>query len=128
MKQNDTDRHNILVIDDDPDISMMLKLMLEYKGYRVTCLEKADEAINTLVKNDISMAIIDMLLSGASGTDICMQIRKHPETAGCPVLMISAHPNAKEICLKAGADDFISKPFDMADILAKVSSLTGKHV
>ena len=118
---------SILVVDDDPDISMMLKLMLEYKNYSVTILEKADETINTLEKNNISMVIIDMLLSGVSGTDICKDIRHNPQTSKCPVLMISAHPNAREICLQAGADDFISKPFDMNDILHKIGHLVNKN-
>jgi DNA-binding response OmpR family regulator len=115
--------HKILVVDDDPDISMMLKLMLEYKGYSVTILDKAEDTIKALREDTISMVIIDMLLSGVSGTDICKEIRENYNTAGFPVLMISAHPNAKEICLEAGADDFISKPFDMHDILFKIGNL-----
>jgi DNA-binding response OmpR family regulator len=124
MKQsNNNSRHKILVVDDDPDISMMLKLMLEYKGYHVIILEKAEEIIKALSENEISIVIIDMLLSGISGTDICAEIRQNQETADSPILMISAHPNAKKICLEAGADDFIAKPFDMNDILSKISSL-----
>lgn len=118
--------HKILVVDDDPDISMMLKLMLEYKGFAVAVTEKADETIRILEQDHISMAIIDMLLSGFSGTDICTEIRQNKKIAGCPVLMISAHPNAREICLQAGADDFIAKPFDMSDILSKINSLVNK--
>jgi DNA-binding response OmpR family regulator len=120
---NNTPVHRILVVDDDPDISMMLKLMLEYKGYNVTILEKPEDSIKVLQEENISMVIIDMLLSGVSGTDICKEIRQNHKTAGFPILMISAHPNAKEICLEAGADDFISKPFDMNDILFKIGNL-----
>jgi len=123
MKNNDQPVHKILVVDDDPDISMMLKLMLEYKGYAVTILEKPEDTIKALQEDDISMVIIDMLLSGVSGTDICKSIRQNYKMTGFPVLMISAHPNAKEICLEAGADDFISKPFDMNDILSKIGNL-----
>jgi DNA-binding response OmpR family regulator len=127
MKPAGNSTHSILVVDDDPDISMMLKLMLEYKGYSVTVLSKVEETVKTLEGNNYSMAIIDMLLSGVSGIDICSRIRNNQSTAQCPVLMISAHPNAKEICLKAGADDFISKPFDMNDILSKISHLVNKQ-
>ena len=125
MKQTDQ-AHTILVVDDDPDISMMLKLMLEYKGYSVTVLSKPDETVKMLQNDVYSMVIIDMLLSGVSGIDICSRIRQNGDTADCPVLMISAHPNAKEICLRAGADDFISKPFDMNDILSRINSLINK--
>ncbi len=97
--------------------------MLEYNGYAVLILEKPDAIINTLRENDISVVIIDMLLSGISGTDVCGEIRQNFKTSDYPVLMISAHPNAKKICLEAGADDFIAKPFDMNDILSKISNL-----
>jgi DNA-binding response OmpR family regulator len=127
MKQPEKTGNRILVVDDDPDISMMLKLMLEYKGYSVTIVEKANEAVNKLRESFFNMTIIDMLLSGVSGTDICREIRQEPEISDCPVLMISAHPNAKEICLEAGADDFIAKPFDMSHILTKVNSLISKR-
>ncbi|MFI5130979.1 MAG: PleD family two-component system response regulator [Chitinophagales bacterium] len=123
MKQTINNLYTILVVDDDPDISMMLKLMLEYKGYQVMILERTEDVITTLNENNISMVIIDMLLSGISGTDICAEIRQNHQTADCPILMISAHPNAKKICLDAGADDFIAKPFDMNDILSKISGL-----
>lgn len=118
----------ILVLDDDPDISMLLKLMLEFKNYSVIISEKAEETLSILERNNVSLVIIDMFLSGISGIDICLLIRKNAKKADCPVLMFSAHPNAREICLKAGADDFISKPFDMNDILSKVNNLLKKGV
>ena len=127
MKPAGSSTHSILVVDDDPDISMMLKLMLEYKGYSVTVLSKVEETVKTLEGNNYSMAIIDMLLSGVSGIDICSRIRNNQSTAQCPVLMISAHPNAKEICLQAGADDFISKPFEMNDMIGKVDFFLEKN-
>jgi two-component system phosphate regulon response regulator PhoB len=126
MTSTNNPAHRVLVVDDDPDISMMLKLMLEYKGYEVTLLARPDQTLETLQGGSYSMAIIDMLLSGVSGIDICSRIRSNPATASCPVLMISAHPNAKEICLQAGADDFISKPFDMHDILSRIAHLVTK--
>lgn len=128
MNKREKPGPKVLVVDDDPDIGMMLKLMLEFKGYSVTVLEKGEEAIDTLKGNSIKMAIIDMLLSGMNGTDICRTIRQEPSIADCAVLMISAHPNAKEICMEAGADEFVAKPFDMNDILSKVDGLVGRPV
>jgi len=113
----------ILVVDDDPDIGMMLKMMLEFKGHNAVVAESEEQANKLLHENDIHLIIMDMLLSGANGTDICMRLKKDPETNHIPILMISAHPNAKEICLAAGATDFILKPFDMHVILSRVSAL-----
>jgi DNA-binding response OmpR family regulator len=117
--------HRILVVDDDPDISMMLKLMLEFKGYAVSIADKVEDTHTILQNNKIDLVIMDMLLSGVNGTDICAGIKLNSNTQKVPVMMISAHPNAKELCLEAGANDFISKPFDMNDILLKIRQLIG---
>jgi DNA-binding response OmpR family regulator len=69
-----------------------------------------------------------MLLSGTNGIDICREMKQNPKTADLPVMMISAHPNAKEICMQAGADEFISKPFDMQEILSKIQYLVNQKV
>jgi DNA-binding response OmpR family regulator len=115
-------QNQILVIDDDPDIATMIKIMLEYRGFKVLIAPRAELAEEILRKEDISVVVMDMLLSGSNGTDICRQFKGDKDIAHVPVIMISAHPNAKEICIEAGADDFISKPFDMNDMVAKVRS------
>jgi DNA-binding response OmpR family regulator len=116
-------KNTILVLDDDPDIGTMIKMMLEYKGYSVTLSDRAEQVEEILDNNNIDLIIMDMLLSGTNGTDLCAQLKQNTATSGIPVMMISAHPNAKEICLTAGADEFISKPFDMQDILSKIDKL-----
>ncbi len=72
------------------------------------------------------MVIMDMLLSGVNGTDICKRIRLEPNLDHIPIMMISAHPNAKELCLEAGADVFILKPFEIDEILFKLRGLLEK--
>ena len=113
----------ILVVDDDPDIGIMLKMMLEFKGYAAIVADSEEKAEQILHTDSIRLIVMDMLLSGTNGTDLCSQLKKRKETKHVPILMISAHPNAKEICIAAGADDFILKPFDMQDILARVETL-----
>ncbi|MEI9946989.1 MAG: response regulator transcription factor [Chitinophagaceae bacterium] len=118
----------ILVVEDDPDIGMMLKMMLEYKGYTVTVSERAEQANDIIRSNaDLNLIIMDMLLSGSNGIDICAGLKQDTTTSHLPVIMISAHPNAREICLQAGADDFIEKPFEMDALLNKVNSLIIKQ-
>ncbi len=113
--------NRILVVDDDPDIGMMLKIMLEFHGYSVDVTTKAITAEDIMKAGDFNLLIMDMLLSGVNGIDICARIKKDAQLSSLPVIMISAHPNAKEICLNAGADDFVSKPFDMEELLSKSS-------
>lgn len=113
--------HRILVVDDDPDIGIMIKIMLEFHGYLVDVTTKGKTAIDIIRSGNFSLLIMDMLLSGVNGVDICALIKKDKIISSLPVIMISAHPNAKEICLNAGADDFVSKPFDIEELLSKSS-------
>jgi len=113
----------ILVVDDDPDIGAMLKMMLEFKGYVAIVTERGENVKSLLRKDPIDLVILDMLLSGINGTDICSTLKKDPATATIPVIMISAHPNARELCEAAGADHFIAKPFDMHEMLSTIGDL-----
>jgi len=70
----------ILVLDDDPDIGTMIKMMLEYKGYTVTVSDRAIQAKEALRSNNIDLIIMDMLLSGVNGTDLCTDLKKNSST------------------------------------------------
>jgi len=111
----------ILVLDDDPDICLMIKMVLDYYGYDAMDAENEENAIKIISSNQVDLVIMDMLLSGADGTDICRRLKLNKETSSIPILMFSAHPTAKETCIAAGADDFISKPFEMNDMMEKIS-------
>jgi len=110
----------ILVVDDDPDIRIMLKMMLEYNGYSATVTERAEEAEKLLRTGQYDLALMDMLLSGINGVDICVRIKQDRSVKATPIVMISAHPNARSMCLDAGADDFVAKPFDMEEMLSVI--------
>lgn len=110
----------IMVLDDDPDICSMLKMVLDYHGYGAVDTDGEEPAKKILSENHVDLIIMDMLLSGADGTDICRRLKQDEQTSSIPILMFSAHPNAEKICLEAGADDFISKPFEMNDLINKI--------
>jgi len=111
----------ILVLDDDPDICIMIKMVLDYYGYDAMDAENEENATKIISSNHVDLLIMDMLLSGVDGTDICRRLKLDKETSSIPILMFSAHPTARETCLAAGADDFISKPFEMNDMMEKIS-------
>lgn len=114
---------SILVVDDDPDIGSVLKMMLDFKGYEVTLLNHANAVEQSLEQQPFDLIILDMLISGVNGTDVCTAIRQNRKFSQVPILMISALPDAMKTCLAAGASDFISKPFEMKEILSKISNL-----
>ena len=107
----------ILVVDDDPDIRIMIKMMLEYNGYAVEVTDKGDTSEELIRSGRFHLTIMDMLLSGMSGVDICARLKQDQSIKPIPIIMISAHPNAKKMCIDAGADAFIAKPFDMQELL-----------
>ena len=110
----------ILVLDDDPDICTMIKMVLDYHGYAATEADNEESAEKIISAMPVDLIIMDMLLSGSDGSDICKKLKQDTKTSSIPILMFSAHPNARTICLAAGADDFISKPFEMNDLLNKI--------
>lgn len=114
---------NILVVDDDPDILDALQLTLEDAGYEVTTTEKAEYAENLRDTNGglPDVIILDVLLSGKDGRIICQKLKSQEDTRHIPILMISAHPTAKQSVQAVGADGFLAKPFDIDELLAKVA-------
>jgi DNA-binding response OmpR family regulator len=116
----------ILVLDDDSDICTMLSLVLGTKGYTVLTAQDGPKAMVLLGQNVVDLLIMDMLLSGSNGTDICRELKEDPKTANLPVLMFSAHPLGRKACLDAGADDYMTKPFELEEMLEKVRRMTGE--
>jgi DNA-binding response OmpR family regulator len=118
---------NILILDDDEDIGNVLKMMLEYKGYNVTLLDRVDKANKVVsANNHFQLLILDMLIAGDNGCDFCRDLKNNSELATLPVLMFSALPEGKTMAKEAGADDFIFKPFQMNEMLEKVSGMVTK--
>ena len=113
----------ILVVDDDPDILDAFQMMLEDAGYEVSITEKGEYAENLHDTNGglPDVIILDVLLSGKDGRIICQKLKSQEETKDIPIIMISAHPDAKQSVKAVGADDFLAKPFEMEEFLAKVA-------
>jgi CheY-like chemotaxis protein len=111
----------LLVVDDEQDILEFLKVILEEEGYTVVTTDK-DEYLEQL-NNDIppDLILLDMLLSGKDGREIVKYLKLQEKTKHIPIIMFSAHPNAKESARQAGADDFVAKPFEIDQLLYKIA-------
>lgn len=117
-------KKRILVVDDDKDILEVLEFILGDAGYEVESSEKGEFAGKLPQSNDSlpNLIILDVLLSGLDGRDICRNLKKAKSTKNIPIIMMSAHPDAEKSSKKAGADDFLAKPFEMTSLLNKVAS------
>ncbi|MBZ9730379.1 response regulator [Salegentibacter sp. JZCK2] len=120
MKKSNT---KILVVDDDTAIGDMLKMLLEMNGYEVIVSEKPEETEENIITHGIDLVLLDMLISGVNGTDVCERIRREETTKHVTILMMSALHDAGKKCKAAGANDFIAKPFDMDELLEKIKIL-----
>lgn len=113
----------ILVVEDDHNLGLMIKDILEFEEYNVILSKKPLLTQNNLKNNRVDLVLLDKLISGIDGTNVCKEIRADQETANVPVLMMSALQDVHNICIAAGATDFISKPFEMDLFLRKINSL-----
>jgi DNA-binding response OmpR family regulator len=114
----------IVVVDDNKDILDALELTLSYENYSVHTTSKADEALSYICEIRPDVVLLDVLMSGVDGRDICRKLKQSKELGNIPVIMISAHPSAEESVKKVGADDFLAKPFDIDILLERVSKLS----
>jgi DNA-binding response OmpR family regulator len=119
----DDERKKILIIDDNEDIIVMLKAILSMKGYEVYLKRDVDDITEYVTKLWPDLIIMDMLLSGIDGCEICNSLKSDTKFDSISVLMISAHPHAREACLKVGADKFLGKPFDLKNFFKVVEEL-----
>lgn len=116
----------ILIVDDDASIGNMIKDILEFKDHEVTLSQKPLETKENIVNNDIELVLLDKLISGVDGTEVCSDLKQDEEVSQVPVIMMSALHNAAEVCKEAGAVDFISKPFDMEILLSRIDLVLEK--
>ncbi|MGY5846490.1 response regulator [Salegentibacter sp. HM20] len=113
----------ILVVDDDSGIGEMIKTLLEFYGFKVVVTEKPLKTQDLIKEHEIDLVLLDMLISGVNGTDVCAALRENNEIGDTPVLMMSALHNAGPKCKAAGANDFIAKPFEMDDLIGKINQI-----
>ena len=114
----------ILVVDDLAQNVRLLEAVLSPKGFRVAAASSGEQALDVLSKERPDVVVLDILMPGMDGYEVCRRIRQDPGTAFLPVIMITASGEEEKIrAIEAGADDFVSKPFDQAELLARVRSL-----
>src|ERR1700677_3131247 len=116
-------RMRLLVVDDDPSVREALALVLDLNGFDVTTAEDGREAIRTLSVAPPDTVILDVLMPGLDGLEVCRRIRATGDRT--PVLMLTARTEASERVagLEAGADDYLAKPFAHEELIARLRAL-----
>jgi signal transduction histidine kinase len=115
----------ILAVDDNPQNLALLRAQLERAGYDVATAAGGEEALRAAAETSPDLVLLDLLMPGMDGNEVCRRLRHDPTTLPIPIVMLTALRDAdsKAAALAAGADDFLTKPFDRAELLARVASL-----
>jgi putative two-component system response regulator len=115
----------VLVVDDEETNRILLERLLKSHGYEVVTVASGEAALSTLCHLGVDLVLLDVQMPGANGFDICAQIKRAPETRLIPVALVTGLNDREDKIrgLRAGADDFISKPFDREELQARVASL-----
>lgn len=115
----------ILVIEDEEALSILIRYNLEMQGYEVECVFRGDEAEVRLKENVPDLVVLDWMLPGLSGIELCRRLRAREETKSIPILMLTARTEEAERVrgLTTGADDYMIKPFSVPELMARVGAL-----
>jgi len=113
----------ILIVEDDPHILLGLEEILKGEGFEVTVCNRGDKALDAVAKMKPSLIVLDVMLPGVSGYDVCKQLRA--KKVSTPILMLTAKGQEidKVIGLDLGADDYVTKPFGVRELVARIRAL-----
>jgi CheY-like chemotaxis protein len=115
----------ILVMDDDPDITMVLSHIFQLYGYSVETLTDADFFLDTVVSNPPALIFLDINLGTQDGRRLCRTIKQSPHLKSIPIIMISASPVLKQVLQQdGGPDSILEKPFDIDHLI----NMTNKYI
>ena len=116
----------LLIAEDDPEIAMLERDYLEVEGYDVTMVDNGQQAVTEALNGDYSLLLLDLMLPGCSGYDVCRLIRDRIDV---PILMVTARTESVDKIrgLGLGADDYIAKPFDPAELVARVKAHLSRY-
>ena len=118
-------KQKVLVVDDEENIRMLVKFNLEKAGYEVLEASDGNKAIETAVNSTPDIVILDLMLPGIDGLEVCRNLKRHPRTAALPIIMLTAKSDEidRVIGLELGADDYMTKPFSQRELVARIKAV-----
>lgn len=115
----------ILVVEDEPDISKLVSYNLAQERFKVLTAEDGEQALKLIQRERPHLVVLDLMLPGLSGMEVCKILRDRPETAKLPILMLTAKAGEADrvVGLEMGADDYLAKPFSPREMVARVRAI-----
>lgn len=118
-------RPNILVVDDEEDILELVKYNLSREGYQVLCAATGEEALKSARNKLPDLVVLDLMLPGVDGLEVCRELKGDPKTSHIPVVMLTAKGEEADVVtgLELGADDYVAKPFSPRVLVARIKAV-----
>ena len=118
----------ILVIEDEADILEVISYNLEREGHKVISCRNGEQGLSRIRTDNPDLVILDLMLPGMDGVEVCRQVKSDPVTRAIPVIMVTAKAEESDIVLGLGigADDYITKPFSTKDAIDRVAALLAR--
>ena len=128
MTTDSNSKKSILVVEDDESIMEVLKYNLEREGYHVVCRADGREGLNTALEQPHDLVVLDLMLPGIDGVEICRQLRQSPGVKTKPILMLTAKSEEVDqvVGFTVGADDYVTKPFSVKVLLQRIKVLLSR--
>jgi len=116
---------HILVVDDEPDLVDLITYNLTQEGYQVSSSSDGEQALDKIKSGGLDLVVLDLMLPGLQGTDLCRIIRNNPNTSSLLVIMLTAKNDVADRIygLQTGADDYMTKPFSPKELIARVNAM-----
>jgi DNA-binding response OmpR family regulator len=120
-----TNGQKILVVEDEPDIRKLVNYNLAQEHYKVIEAEDGEQALKAIQRDKPHLVVLDLMLPGLSGIELCKILRERSDTAKLPILMLTAKAGEADrvVGLEMGADDYLSKPFSPRELVARVRAI-----
>ena len=124
MGENRVKKPGILVVEDDTDIQQLVSYNLIKAGFNVTCADTGEEALQILAREQIDAMVLDLMLPGKDGNEVCQAVRTLEKTKDLPIIMLTAKSEEDDIVrgLEFGADDYVTKPFSPRVLIARIEA------
>ena len=118
----------VLVADDDLDIRELVAFKLAQAGYEVRSAPDGVAALDAARAGGVDLVVLDLMMPGLSGLDVCAELRREPATAELPVIMLTARAQDQDVAtgFAAGADDYVVKPFSPRELVSRVQAVLGR--
>jgi DNA-binding response OmpR family regulator len=120
-------RKKVLIADDEPNIVVSLEFLMRQKGYEVRVVHAGDDALRAIAEFAPDLVLLDVMMPGMSGYEVCQKIRENPAWQAIKVVILSAKGRDVEVSkgMAVGADAYVTKPFSTRDLIARIEQMLG---